>query len=57
MFSITLDNVSANEVLQKKLCKQLICNGDYFHVRCSAHALNIIMQERLRVAFDALHKI
>ena len=63
IFSITLDNASANEVLQKKLCEQLklqnslICNGDYFHVRCSAHVLNIIVQEGLRVGSDALNKI
>jgi len=47
----------------KKLCDQLklqnslICNGDYFHVRCSAHVLNIIVQEGLRVTSYALHKI
>uniref|UniRef100_A0A151UI99 AC transposase n=1 Tax=Cajanus cajan TaxID=3821 RepID=A0A151UI99_CAJCA len=63
IFSITLDNASANEVLQKILSEQLklqnnlICNGDYFHIRCSAHILNIIVQEGLRVASDALHKI
>ena len=42
---------------QLKLQNSLICNGDYFHVRCSAHVLNIIVQEGLRVASDALHKI
>jgi len=63
VFSITLGNVSANEVLQKNLCEELklqnslICNGDYFHVRCSVHVLNIIVQEGLRVTSDALHKI
>jgi len=63
IFSITLDNASVNEVLQKILREQLslqnslICNGDYFHVRCSEHVLNIIVQEGLRVASDALHKI
>jgi len=50
-------------VLQKILCEQLklqnslICNGDYFYVRCNAHVLNIIVQERLRVTSDALRKI
>ena len=42
---------------QLKLQNSLIYNGDYFHVRCSAHVLNIIVQEGLRVAFDVLHKI
>nr|KYP39836.1 Putative AC transposase [Cajanus cajan] len=50
MFSITLDNASAND-------KCLIFNGSYFHVRCSAHILNLIVQEGLRVASGALKKI
>ena len=35
----------------------LLCNGDFFHIRCCAHILNLIVQEGLKVASDALHKI
>ncbi|KAF7810184.1 zinc finger BED domain-containing protein RICESLEEPER 2-like [Senna tora] len=37
--------------------EDLLCDGDYFHIRCSAHILNLIVQEGLKVASDALHKI
>jgi len=48
---MTLDNAFANEVLQNTLKSQLvlqnglICVGEFFHVRCCAHILNLIVQE------------
>lgn len=63
IFSITLDNASANDVMQDVLKSQLtlqnwlLCDGQFFHVRCSAHILNLIVQEGLKIASDALHKI
>nr|KYP74105.1 Putative AC transposase [Cajanus cajan] len=63
VFSITLDNASANDTMvnfmktQFNLQNSLICNGSYFHVRCSAHILNLIVQEGLGVASGALKKI
>nr|KYP41911.1 Putative AC transposase [Cajanus cajan]KYP41915.1 Putative AC transposase [Cajanus cajan]KYP41917.1 Putative AC transposase [Cajanus cajan] len=62
-FSITLDNVSANDVLQQTLKKQLvlqkglICDGEFFHVRCCAHVLNLIVQEGLKVLDGTLDQI
>lgn len=62
-FSITLDNASGNYVMQEHLKSQLVlqnwllCDGRFFHVRCSAHILNLIVQEGLKVAGDALNKI
>ena len=50
MFSITLDNASANDnmqdILKEKLSLQdsLLCNGQFFYVRCCAHILNLIIQ-------------
>lgn len=63
IFSITLDNASANDCMQNILAEQLrlqnslLCDGEFFHVRCSAHILNLIVQEGLKVSSEALHKI
>ncbi|KAF7835614.1 zinc finger BED domain-containing protein RICESLEEPER 2-like [Senna tora] len=63
IFSITLDNASYNDVLMNVLKKHpslgcsLPCNGDFFHIRCGAHILNLIVQEGLKVIDHALHKI
>jgi len=63
IFSITLDNASANDVLQNTLRSQLIlqngliCGGELFHVRCCAHILNLIVQEGLKVFGEALNQI
>ncbi|XP_042052014.1 zinc finger BED domain-containing protein RICESLEEPER 2-like [Salvia splendens] len=63
IFSLTLDNASANNAMVKllktrlQLQNSLLCNGEYFHVRCCAHILNLIVQEGLKVASDALDKI
>ncbi|XP_019414580.1 PREDICTED: zinc finger BED domain-containing protein RICESLEEPER 2-like [Lupinus angustifolius] len=63
IFSLTLDNASSNDVMQEQLKNKLIvensllCDGQFFHVRCSAHILNLIVQECLKVASDTLYKI
>ncbi|XP_071713491.1 zinc finger BED domain-containing protein RICESLEEPER 2-like [Rutidosis leptorrhynchoides] len=35
----------------------LLCNGDYMHVRCGAHVLNLIVQVGLKVIQSAIIKI
>lgn len=63
IFSLTLDNASSNDVMQAHLKRQLVlqnsllCDGEFFHVRCSAHILNLIVQEGLKVIGGALEKI
>jgi len=63
IFSITLDNASANDNMQEHLKKHLrvqgnlMCGGEYFHIRCCAHILNLIVQEGLKGESEALHKI
>ena len=56
IFSITLDNASANDRMQELLGEQLrlqnslLCDGEFLHVRCCAHVLNLIVQDGLKVA-------
>lgn len=61
VFSLTVDNASANDtmqtILKKKLQNDLLCGGEFFHVRCSAHILNLIVQDGLAKISGALQKI
>lgn len=55
LFTITVDNASANEktvnYLKKKLRNWsrdlLVLNGSYLHVRCSSHIINLIVKDGL----------
>ncbi|XP_048637574.1 zinc finger BED domain-containing protein RICESLEEPER 2-like [Brassica napus] len=63
VFSVTLDNATNNDSMQDILKSQLVlqndlvCDGEFFHVRCSAHILNLIVQDGLKVIGNSLHKI
>ncbi|KAI0489235.1 hypothetical protein KFK09_029077 [Dendrobium nobile] len=63
LFSITLDNASANTVsvdfLRNHLNLQnaLICNGEFFHMRCCAHIVNLIVQEGLKDIDSSVMKV
>ncbi|XP_017979911.1 PREDICTED: zinc finger BED domain-containing protein RICESLEEPER 2-like [Theobroma cacao] len=63
VFSLTLGNVSANDNMQGilkghlHLQSSLISDGEFFHVRCCAHILNLIVQEGLKAVNEALFKI
>ena len=63
IFSITFDNAASNDnmenMLKEHLClsNSLLLNGKFFHIRCSAHILNLIVQDGLKVANNALLKI
>ncbi|CAH1435710.1 unnamed protein product [Lactuca virosa] len=54
LFSITLDNASSNDTfvnilkLQLNVRKALIKDGQFFHIRCCAHILNLIVQDGLK---------
>lgn len=63
MFSLSLDNASANEVCVKdviEVLKQkapLICDGLFFHVRCANHILNLVARDGLQHIANAILNI
>ena len=44
-------------VYMMKLQLKLLCNGDYFHVRCCANILNLIVKEGLKDVDDVVSKV
>lgn len=44
VFIITIDNVSSNDnmqgIIKRQLRKNLVCSGEFLHIRCVAHILN-----------------
>lgn len=56
---ITLDNASSNDVFADVIKNELdlVCGGDYFHVRCCAHILNLIVQDGLKEINEAVVKV
>ncbi|XP_021836359.1 zinc finger BED domain-containing protein RICESLEEPER 2-like [Spinacia oleracea] len=62
-FTITVDNATNMDVFAARLecdlnaCSPLPLDGRYFHIRCCAHILNIIVQEGLRVIDGCIEKV
>jgi len=56
---LTVDNASLNNLCVDIMKVQLkfLCNGDYFHVRCCAHILNLIVEEGLKDVDDVVFKV
>ncbi|KAL5565779.1 hypothetical protein UlMin_028943 [Ulmus minor] len=63
IFGITLDNASANDVSVEDLRVDLnskgllVCRGNFFHLRCCAHILNLIVQDGLKEIESSIEKI
>ena len=63
IFWVTLDNASTNDVFDDMLRtqlinkKELVCNGDFFHLCCCAHNLNFVVQEGLKEIDVVVQKI
>nr|AAP59878.1 Ac-like transposase THELMA13 [Silene latifolia] len=63
IFTITLDNARCNDNMQDLLMNSLslhspiLCDGEYFHVRCAAHILNLIVQDGLKVIDSGVRKL
>ena len=63
IFTITLDNATSNDVSVDALQTQLNlkgllpCNGNFFHLRCYAHILNLVVQDELKEIDKSIEKI
>lgn len=63
LFCITLNNASANDSCAQILKNQLtlkgalMLDGALFHVRCCAHILNLIIQDRLKEIDPSVDRI
>ncbi|KAF5451908.1 hypothetical protein F2P56_026964 [Juglans regia] len=63
IFSLTLDNASSNDVsvellkTQLNIKKALLCDGEFFHLRCCAHILNLVVQDGLKEIDVAIQKV
>jgi hypothetical protein len=63
--SVTVDNTSSNDVaiacfasvLQEKSKNPPELNGSYFHVRCAAHIINLIVKEGFKKISEEIAKI
>ena len=58
---VALDNCYTNDAMVRdlilKLGSKLLANGDLFHVRCSAHIVNLVVQEGIDIIKDVLAKM
>lgn len=63
VFSITLDNASSNNRMVEKLKRDLHSSsplpldGKYFHMRCCAHILNLIVKKGLKLVDNSVTKL
>ncbi|KAM0028520.1 putative ribonuclease H-like superfamily [Helianthus debilis subsp. tardiflorus] len=63
LFAMVVDNASSNDVMVRKWKfwlqerSLLSLEGSLFHVRCSAHILNLVVQDGLKVIQGLLEKI
>ncbi|KAG9458640.1 hypothetical protein H6P81_003148 [Aristolochia fimbriata] len=54
LMCIVLDNCSTNDVVARELIKKLnersrlVLNGVFFHMRCAAHILNLVVQDGIQ---------
>jgi hypothetical protein len=60
VFTITIDNASANDVGVEYMRKRMknkshtVLGGEFLHMRCVAHILNLVVHESLKDLGDLL---
>ncbi|KAJ4790660.1 Zinc finger BED domain-containing protein DAYSLEEPER [Rhynchospora pubera] len=61
IFAITLDNSSVNDLavkhLESRLSEKMLFGASHMHMRCSAHILNLIAQEGMKLIHTTLENI
>ncbi|KAJ4971285.1 hypothetical protein NE237_004384 [Protea cynaroides] len=63
LFSVTVDDASGNDVFVSYLRTNLnandalVCKGEFFHVCCCAHVLNLIVQDAIKLIDKSIHKV
>ncbi|KAF7844380.1 zinc finger BED domain-containing protein RICESLEEPER 2-like [Senna tora] len=63
VFTITVHNASLNDVVVSYLRGKIngwngsVLRGDYLHVRCVAHILNLVVNDRLKSMHESITKI
>lgn len=60
--SVTLDNCTTNDAMVEKLLLRfnidtLISSGKFFHMRCTAHILYLVVRDGLKVIENGVGKI
>ena len=59
---VTLDNCSTNDAMVDRLMglipvDSMLMGGNFFHMRCVAHILNLIVKEGMKVSEEWIKKI
>ncbi|KAK9902314.1 hypothetical protein M0R45_001735 [Rubus argutus] len=63
VFTITMDNASANDVavtyMKRRLntCKTLMFGGEFLHLRCACHIINLIVKDGIKELEDGIAAI
>ena len=61
IYAVTLDNCSTNDVvirrIQDHFCHGILFDGEYSHIRCCAHILNIMVQDGMKIIYEAIECI
>ena len=58
---LTVDNASSNDVavahVRENFSEKLVLGGEFFHMRCAAHILNLIVKDGLSMVKDSISRI